>query len=222
MSRFTRPIVRACCRRGFAARARARALIPPTQHNAPPVCGPSGVGKSTLIARLRADFPTSFGFSVSHTTRAPRAGEEDGVAYNFSTRDVMQRAIDAGEFLESADVHGNLYGTSFEAVRSVAAAGRTCILDIDVQGVASCRRAGFDVGAYVFVGAPSVAVLEARLRGRGTEDEEKIQRRVAAATGEIAAASSVWWDVWLVNDDLDRCYAHLVRALRAYGLLEAK
>ena len=186
------------------------------------ITGPSGVGKGTLIARLRAEFPDAFGFSVSHTTRAPRKGEADGVDYHFTSREVMQPMVAAGEFLEHADVHGNMYGTSFEAVRSVAAAGRACILDIDVQGVASCRRAGFDVGAYVFVGAPSVAVLEARLRGRGTEDEEKIQRRVAAATGEIAAASSVWWDVWLVNDDLDRCYAHLVRALRAYGLLEAK
>jgi guanylate kinase len=167
------------------------------------LCGPSGVGKSTLISRLRAEFPSAFGFSVSHTTRSPRPGEEDGVAYHFSMREVMQPMIDAGEFLESADVHGNLYGTSFAAVRSVADEGRSCILDIDVQGVRSCRRVGFDVGAYIFIGTPSVAELEARLRGRATESEEKILKRVAAASGEIAAASSMWWDAWIVNDELD-------------------
>jgi guanylate kinase len=167
------------------------------------LCGPSGAGKSTLISRLRAEFPSAFGFSVSHTTRAPRAGEEDGVAYHFSTRDVMEPAIAAGEFLESADVHGNLYGTSFAAIRSVAEQGRACILDIDVQGVRSCRRAGFDVGAYIFISTPSVADLEARLRGRATESEEKILKRVAAASGEITGAASMWWDAWIVNDELE-------------------
>ena len=177
------------------------------------LCGPSGAGKSTLISRLRAEFPSAFGFSVSHTTRAPRAGEEDGVAYHFSTREVMEPAIAAGEFLESADVHGNLYGTSFAAIRSVADQGRACILDIDVQGVRSCRRAGFDVGAYIFISTPSVADLEARLRGRGTETEDKILKRVAAASGEITGASSMWWDAWIVNDELE------VRLLRGEDLI---
>jgi len=134
----------------------------------------------------------------------------------------MEARVAAGEFLESADVHGNMYGTSFEAVRSVAAAGRACILDIDVQGVASCRRAGFEVGAYVFVAPPSVAELEARLRGRGTETEASIAKRVGAAADEIqkAAALSGGWDAWVVNDDLDRAFAHLSRALRAHGVIE--
>jgi guanylate kinase len=131
----------------------------------------------------------------------------------------MEKAIAAGEFLESADVHGNMYGTSFEAVRTVAAAGRCCILDIDVQGVASCRKAGFEVGAYVFVAPPSVADLEARLRGRGTETEDKIMKRVAAASGEIEKATAMWWDAWVVNDELDRAYAQLKRLLNAYGVL---
>lgn len=183
------------------------------------MCGPSGVGKSTLIARLRDEFPALFGFSVSHTTRAPRAGEENGVHYNFTERATMEAAIGRGEFLESAEVHGNLYGTSFEAVRSVAAAGRVCILDIDVQGVASCRRAGFEVGAFVFVAPPDVAELERRLRGRGTETEERIAKRVGAAQGEITAASRMWWDAWVVNDDLDRAYAQLRATLGSHGLL---
>ncbi len=144
------------------------------------------------------------------------------MAYNFSQREPMLAAIGKGEFLESAEVHGNLYGTSFEAVRSVAASGRTCILDIDVQGVASCRRAAFEVGAYIFVAPPSVPELESRLRGRGTETEDKIQKRLGAATGEISAASSMWWDAWIVNDDLDRAFAQLKKALRGYGVLEAE
>ena len=199
------------------------------------ITGPSGVGKGTLIARLRAEFPDAFGFSVSHTTRAPRvlpgsplgsstppasgACEVDGVDYHFSSRENMLAMVGAGEFLEHAEVHGNMYGTSFAAVRSVAAAGRTCILDIDVQGAASCRRAGFEVGAYVFVAPPSTEDLLARLRGRGTETEEKIQKRVAAAGSEITAASKMWWDAWVLNDDLDRSFSQLKRALRAYGVL---
>ena len=179
------------------------------------------MGKGTLIARLRADFPTTFGFSVSHTTRAPRAGEEDGVHYNFTTREAMTAAVAKGEFLESADVHGNMYGTSFAAVSSVAAQGRACILDIDVQGVASCRRAGFEVAAYVFVAPPSIAVLEARLRGRGTETEDKIQKRLGAASGEITAATAMPWDAWVLNDDLEAAYAHLRKSLTAHGVLRA-
>lgn len=183
------------------------------------IAGPSGVGKGTLIGRLQAEYPTSFGFSVSHTTRAPRGGEVDGEHYNFTTRESMTAAIAAGEFLESADVHGNMYGTSFAAVRAVSERSRTCILDIDVQGVASCRRADLDVGAYIFVAPPSIQELESRLKGRGTETEDKIQKRVAAASGEITTASTMWWDAWILNDDLDRAYAQLRKALIAYGIL---
>ena len=183
------------------------------------ITGPSGVGKGTLIARLRAEFPDAFGFSVSHTTRAPRKGEADGVDYHFTSREVMQPMVAAGEFLEHADVHGNMYGTSFAAVRRVADAGKSCILDIDVQGAASCRAAGFDVGAYVFVAPPSTEELLSRLRGRGTETEEKIQTRVANASKEIERASKMWWDAWVLNDDLDRAFEQLKKALRAYGVL---
>ena len=184
--------------------------------------GPSGVGKGTMIARLRSEFPDKCGFSVSHTTRAPRKGEADGVDYHFTSRDVMAPMVAAGEFLEHADVHGNMYGTSFAAVRHVADAGRACILDIDVQGAASCRAAGFDVGAYVFVAPPSTEELLVRLRGRGTETEEKIQVRVGNAAKEIERASKMWWDAWVLNDDLDRAFEQLKRALRAYGVLPAE
>ena len=102
------------------------------------MCGPSGAGKSTLITKLREEFPTDFGFSVSHTTRAPRSGEHDGVDYFFVEKGAMELEIAEGKFLESANVHGNLYGTSFQAVESVSKQHRVCILDIDVQ-VSVCR-----------------------------------------------------------------------------------
>ena len=135
------------------------------------VCGPSGAGKSTLISMLREEFPDDFGFSVSHTTRGPRPGERDGVDYHFSEKAAMEAAIADGKFLESANVHGNLYGTSFEAISSVAEHNRVCVLDIDVQGVESCRRAGFDAAAFIFIAPPSLGSLEARLRKRGAYTE---------------------------------------------------
>jgi len=188
-----------------------------TSAGLPPVvlCGPSGVGKSTLIARLREEFPADFGFSVSHTTRGPRPGEEDGVAYHFTTREAFLERVAKGEFLEHADVHGNMYGTTFAAVDAVAAAGRRALLDIDVQGVASCRaaRAGY---SYVFVAPPDMASLEARLRGRGTETEDKVAKRLAGAVREMDAARFTWWDAWVVTDDVDGAYAQR-RAFRGRG-----
>ena len=181
------------------------------------LCGPSGVGKSTLIARLRAEFPSDYGFSVSHTTRAPRAGEEDGVHYNFVVdRAAMEAEIAAGEFLESANVHGQLYGTSRAAVAAVTARNLVCILDIDVQGVASCRRLGMAVDKYIFIAPPNTAELERRLRARGTETEERIAVRLGAASKEMAAAAGLEWDAYIVNDDLDAAYATL-RDLLAEG-----
>ena len=105
------------------------------------MCGPSGTGKSTLIGLLREEFPEDFGFSVSHTTRGPRPGERDGIDYHFAVKADMEKAIAEGKFLESANVHGNLYGTSFEAISSVAEQRRVCILDIDVQVCEARARA---------------------------------------------------------------------------------
>lgn len=195
------------------------------------VCGPSGAGKSTLISMLRKEFPDDFGFSVSHTTRGPRPGERDGVDYHFSEKAAMEAGIADGKFLESANVHGNLYGTSFEAISSVAEHHRVCVLDIDVQGVESCRRAGFDAAAFIFIAPPSLGSLEARLRKRGacmeprpspspithmhhpsttgTETEERIRKRLDGAVHELAASERMAWDARIVNDDLDEAYARL-------------
>jgi len=171
------------------------------------VNGPSGVGKGTLINKLMADFPTAFGFSVSHTTRGPRPGEENGVHYHFSTREEMEPMIADGQFLEHADVHGNIYGTSKAAVQKVVDSGKICILDIDVQGADTVRKSGMSGVQYVFVKPPSMQGLEDRLRGRGTETEEKIQKRLKNAAGEMEYADKPgYYEKVITNDDLEKAY----------------
>lgn len=181
------------------------------------LCGPSGVGKSTLISRLRAAHPGAYGFSVSHTTRSPRAGEEHGVHYHFSTKDDVLARVAANEFLEHAHVHGNVYGTSWAAVRAVASAEvpAQCLLDIDIQGVRAARslpEPGLQA-LYIFIAPPSEEELERRLRGRGTEDEAAVAKRLAAAKGEIAGAAELPWDAYIINDDLESAYAKLEEVL---------
>mmetsp|Transcript_13521 Transcript_13521/g.49189 ORF Transcript_13521/g.49189 Transcript_13521/m.49189 type:complete len:298 (-) Transcript_13521:65-958(-) len=172
------------------------------------VCGPSGVGKGTLINMLIAQHAKSFGFSVSHTTRPPRDGEVDGQHYHFATKEQILKEIDEGKFLEYAHVHGNVYGTSFAAVESVSKAGKCCILDIDVQG-AQKVKAKFGKGAYyVFIKPPSMDELERRLRDRGTETEESIKTRLDNCVGEIEMADNEkgFFDRIFVNDDLKATY----------------
>uniref|UniRef100_A0A7N0VKE5 guanylate kinase n=2 Tax=Kalanchoe fedtschenkoi TaxID=63787 RepID=A0A7N0VKE5_KALFE len=177
------------------------------------ISGPSGVGKGTLISKLMEDFPTKFGFSVSHTTRAPRQKEQNGVHYHFSERSAMEKDIKDGKFLEFALVHDNLYGTSVEAVEVVADAGKRCILDIDVQGARQVRAS--PLGAtFIFIRPPSFAELENRLRARGTETEEQVQKRLRNAKAEIEQGlSSGIFDHILENDDLEECYRNLKKLL---------
>ncbi|KAJ0737794.1 putative guanylate kinase [Helianthus annuus] len=180
------------------------------------ISGPSGVGKGTLINMLMKEFPSMFGFSVSHTTRAPREKEQNGVHYHFSERNVMEEDIRNGKFLEHAAVHGNLYGTSIEAVDVVADAGKTCILDIDVQGARSVRANSLEatLATFVFVCPPSFEELEKRLRARGTETEEQIEKRLRNAKAELEQGRSPGlFDHVLVNNDLDACYEQLKNIL---------
>lgn len=114
-----------------------------------------------------------------------------------------------GEFLETATVHDNVYGTSFKAVDDVSAQARICVLDIDVQGVLSCKKAGFGAGKYVYIAPPSVDELEQRLRKRGTETPESLATRLRNAKGEMEACSEIDFDVAIVNDDIDTAYAKL-------------
>lgn len=177
------------------------------------ISGPSGVGKGTLINKLMKDFPSMFGFSVSHTTRLPREKETNGIHYHFTKRNVMEEEIKSGRFLEFAAVHGNLYGTSIESVDVVADAGKRCILDIDVQGARSVRTSSLEA-IFIFVCPPSFEELEKRLRARGTETEEQIQKRLRNAKAELEEGkSSGLFDHLLVNDDLEACYERLKNLL---------
>ncbi|KAG6889967.1 guanylate kinase [Termitomyces sp. T32_za158] len=169
--------------------------------------GPSGVGKSTLLTRLFAEFPDKFGFSVSHTTRSPRPGEANGKQYHFVTTQAFRELLQQSAFIEHAEFSGNLYGTSFETVRSVQELGRRCILDIDAQGVRQIKNTTLDP-VYLFVSPPSFDVLRSRLQQRGTETECAVQKRLAAALKEIEYAKEPnTHDLVIVNDDLERAYA---------------
>jgi guanylate kinase len=172
------------------------------------MCGPSGVGKSSVKDMLMKEFPGMFGFSVSHTTRKPRPGEKDGVDYHYVEKEDMEEKISRHEMLEYAHVHSNIYGTSIAAVEDVINAGQKCILDIDVQGVENVKRSRIDGDcAYIFVAPPDYETLEKRLRGRGTETEEKVQTRLNNAKKELAYQTRKdFWSHVLVNDDLEKAY----------------
>lgn len=151
------------------------------------IVGPSGVGKGTLIDLLLQKHPRYFAKSVSHTTRAPRAGEADGVDYHFvKDPQKMHEAIKAGEFIESAVVHGNLYGTSWSSLRALEQSGKAAVLDIDVLGLKQVIAAT-EPGQLNKVGIvpPSINELRERLKGRGSESEETLTIRMDAACEEI-------------------------------------
>ena len=173
-----------------------------------------GTGKTTLIKRLRKEFPT-FGYSVSCTTRAPRDGEVDGRDYHFLGRERFVELRDQGHFAEWAEVHGNFYGTPLPPVREMLAKGQDILFDIDVQGAAQLRKNMPDA-RFLFILPPSVEELERRLRGRGLDSEEVILRRLANARAEMQEAPH--YDALIVNDDLDTAYDHLRAAYLAATL----
>ncbi|KAF8892112.1 guanylate kinase/L-type calcium channel beta subunit [Infundibulicybe gibba] len=169
--------------------------------------GPSGVGKSTLLQRLFAEFPDKFGFSVSHTTRSPRPGEAHGKDYFFVNTQTFKDLIQADAFIEHAEFSGNFYGTSLETVRSVQQQGRRCILDIEAQGVRQIKATNLNP-VYLFISPPSMTALRSRLQNRGTESEAAVQKRLATALKEIQYAKGPQvHDLVIVNDDLDRAYS---------------
>lgn len=169
------------------------------------VSAPSGTGKTTLVERLVQDVP-GLTMSRSYTSRPAREGETDGVDYNFISRPRFEEMADTGEFLEWADVFGNLYGTSAADTARCLERGCDLVLVIDVQGARQVRRrrAG-TVG--VFVLPPSFEVLERRLRGRSKDPEEAVQRRLQTARAEVAAYTE--YDYVVVNDEFDACVDRL-------------
>jgi guanylate kinase len=176
------------------------------------VSAPSGAGKTTVVERVVQVTP-DLSLSRSYTSRQKRPGETEGVDYNFITRLRFEEMIAANDFLEWADVFGNLYGTCAVDAERVLAAGRDLVLVIDVQGARLVRkRCPGIVG--VFVLPPSFAVLEQRLRGRSADPEDAIQRRLQTARDEVAAFTE--YDYVVVNDELDGC----VDRMRAIVLAE--
>lgn len=182
--------------------ARGRVLV---------LSGPSAVGKSSVVRRLREQVP-GLHFSVSATTRAPRPGEVDGVDYHFVTPDRFQQFIDSGEMLEWADIHGGLQrsGTLAEPVARAAAAGQPVLIEVDLAGARAVKRA-LPEAVTVFLAPPSWEELEQRLVGRGTETPEVMARRLATAEAELAAQGE--FDIVVVNNQLESACAELVSLL---------
>jgi len=169
------------------------------------VSAPSGAGKTTLVERLVEETP-HLRMSRSYTSRAARQGEADGVDYNFVLRDHFEAMIAAGEFLEWAEVFGNLYGTCAADTERMLAAGDDVVLVIDVQGARKVRSRGL-AATTIFVMPPSAEVLEQRLRGRSKDSEAAIQRRLVVARQEVAAFTE--YDFIVVNDHIDAAVERL-------------
>ncbi|KAJ3536133.1 hypothetical protein NM208_g6846 [Fusarium decemcellulare] len=174
------------------------------------ISGPSGVGKGTLIDKLRVARPDKIATTVSHTTRKPRPGETEGVDYFFKSPPEFASLIDAGAFIEHTYFDGNHYGTSKQTIADQMCSGLTVILDIEMEGVKSIKTSSNLEARYIFIKPPSLSALEARLRRRGTEDEANIQKRLARARAELEyAATPGVHDLIIVNDDLERAYTEL-------------
>jgi guanylate kinase len=176
------------------------------------VSGPSGVGKGTLVERVR-QLRSHIGVTVSATTRPPRVGEKDGVSYHFLSDEEFERRVAAGEFVEWAWVHAHRYGTLLSEVEAVLGRGESVILEIDVQGGLNVRKIYPDA-VLIFVDAPSEEELERRLRGRGTESEESIALRLQNAAEERELARS--YDVHMINDVLEVATDELLATLDTY------
>jgi guanylate kinase len=161
---------------------------------------PSGAGKSTIAEALIQRFD-SLAYSISHTSRPLRGAEQDGVDYHFVNRNTFKEMIEKNAFLEWAQVHGHLYGTSLEAVKRQMSAGSDILMDVDVQGGRNVKKR-FPDAVLIFLLPPSLKILEKRLRDRGTDDLVVIQKRMAQASDEIKNCS--WYDYIVINDDLEK------------------
>jgi guanylate kinase len=182
------------------------------------IAAPSGAGKSSLVAALLAHDP-DLRLSISHTTRAPRPGEVDGREYHFVSREVFEAMIVAGDFLEHADVYGNLYGTSRRWIEQTMASGMDVILEIDWQGAQQVRRL-FPGCLTLYVLPPSLETLEERLRSRGQDSEQVIAARLAAAQDDMSHLGE--FDYVIINNDFQQALADVGAVIRAARLTREK
>jgi guanylate kinase len=182
------------------------------------VSAPSGAGKTSLVkALLKSD--TAIRLSVSYTTRPPRPGETDGRDYHFVSRQRFEEMLAEGEFLEHAEVYGNFYGTSKGSLSRDLNAGHDILLEIDWQGAEQVKR-HFPQSASIFVLPPSFNALRSRLKRRGQDSEEVIERRLAAAAHDVAHADA--FDYIIVNDDFDHALQDLIAITRSIRLEAAR
>lgn len=170
------------------------------------IVAPSGTGKSTLIKKLKAEYPQLLE-SVSFTTRPQRPGEIDGEHYHFVDTQTFEKMKDRGEFLEWAMVHSNYYGTSKKFVEEELSQGKNLLFDLDVQGTDSFKKYFQSDAHAIFIGPPSVEELERRLRGRGTEKTEVIELRINNARLELKRSQD--FDYFVCNDDFEKAYTDL-------------
>lgn len=178
------------------------------------VAAPSGAGKSTLVNALLAREP-GIGLSISHTTRAPRPGESEGSHYHFVSREVFMRMVEAGQFFEYAEVHGDMKGTSLTAVAPLLDEGRDVLLEIDWQGARQVRRKVPDCQS-IFILPPSRRELERRLRTRASDSDAAITRRLADSRTEISHAEE--FDYIIVNDDFEGALEEMQAIVHAVRL----
>ena len=175
---------------------------------------PSGSGKTTIIKRLMTYFDC-FEFSISATCRQPREGERNGVDYYFLTPEAFQQRIDNGDFLEWEEVYANTrYGTLKSEVDRICGNGKVMIFDVDVNGGINIKRYFGDDALAIFIMPPSIEVLEQRLRSRGTETEESLQKRLGRSSKELKEAHR--FDVTIVNDDLQRAVEETRQTIEKY------
>ncbi|KAI6381493.1 hypothetical protein MCOR25_001186 [Pyricularia grisea] len=190
------------------ATVRMSSSTQPTDRRPLVICGPSGVGKGTLIQMLFQRHPDTFTLSVSHTTRAPRPGEQDGVHYHYVTKEQFQALIAEDKFVEHAQFGSNNYGTSKATIEEQTAKGKVVVLDIEMEGVKQVKKSSISA-RYVFISPPSEEELEKRLRGRGTENEDSVNQRLSRAKEELAWSKTEKFDKVLVNDDLEKTFKEL-------------
>lgn len=172
------------------------------------ICAPSGTGKSTLLEKLKAEFPR-LQWSVSCTTRPIRVGERDGVDYHYIPREKFENLISENDFIEWAMVHSNYYGTSKHFVDQGLLTGSEMLFDLDVQGADAMKKIYGDQAQVIFIKPPSLDALEKRLKGRGTDSESVIQERLKNARSEILRAED--YDHLVINDDVEKAYQDLKR-----------
>lgn len=179
--------------------------------------GPSGSGKSTLCSAIMQSIPNVY-FSISSTTRKPREGERDGIDYHFLSQEEFLRDIENGHFLEWAEVHSNYYGTSLKPVQKALEEGKIIVFDVDVQGHHNIKKHYGKSATSVFVTTPSKRVLEERLRGRQSDDDDVIKRRLTHAYNEMQHIDE--FDFLIINDDMAKAKSAILSIVQSLACIQ--